>query len=1040
MSSSLATKKDIKHTKRGIIAFPEIEEFYDTLMDRLNMVMGHLLKDRYTLFINALPRNHEPVGEKIEINRFDIDTKLIYAGLKQQQAFITAEFPDIKIKQEHWTELKNADLTPATSKVSIHLFEMQRKGTYTLEDIDAGSLEQYFMPILKPEENHSPLTNLQIAEYYILNGFLEGAITDYYYVSVPLIQFAEFDGVVHIILSKEDYEREFTYREENTKKRRLSIRTVGRVIKAFSREFEGLILDWDIVGGAQLKEETYMDALINDDLYEYNDRDNPILKELEYKEYYKKHHQYFENRFEYSRKVPLAIRQQYRKIAIMHILIDSYAHNISAHSLTALEWWFKLRADTAYKKELKKIGLTATKPTLSQIALLNNQEVSLDKDIHPLLRFFLDKGAFWTGLTRDTSFGGQIKNLYDVLWQDFINNPLYLGTIAFTEGILKINIHITFLRIISHQQHIEVTKEVELDGLFAQIDLTEFYKATSKYEVEQLTNFVKPSKDFYRIRTKLRNCKAYFPGGVVGIHAFFTILENELRNVKHYSKKALAEIRKTGLTLNLSIEETSYDTISPLREKEKHYFKIGVWLRHPIDLTKELLLKRPEKLNSDIMERAEKDFRPKLGGTYQDKVCAAMLFTNSFNKIEDKFTTRGKQFYPWVKAGYSTFIEQSHKTIIDWELSARRMFGAAPELVLSREHFNEYFEEQKGYFKKFIHLWKGEDIYQLKDASTLDSESENISRFRFVCLPKDSIENFRKVREAGIIRVLNQSIQEEETAYYYWLQEWLNKEKSEDFEYRIEFSEKSDIQNQLEINASAIVFRNDEEILDNKLEHFQEINLLHKEEQADLSGNEAIRYKNHGIFKKYFYKGNKTVGYTIPADRRGELLEVLGTSVCIFDNRLAKRFENVETSVLEEQLYCKVHHEDKYKWEEVKKLGFFQYHFLVVHLSFIEALKDPKSDKNYNEDDIRSFIEQEILQGKEPPKNFILVIITGRGRTEWSKTLKGDRLVVNPNSIPYTSFVTFRPVESLTAAIEFALAMPDDMELKYRLVKILFGS
>ena len=39
----------------------------------------------------------------------------------------------------------------------------------------------------------------------------------------------------------------------------------------------------------------------------------------------------------------------------------------------------------------------------------------------------LEKGAFWTSLNREHSFGGIINNLYDVLWDNFISNPLYLG-------------------------------------------------------------------------------------------------------------------------------------------------------------------------------------------------------------------------------------------------------------------------------------------------------------------------------------------------------------------------------------------------------------------------------------------------------------------------------------------------------------------------------------------------------------------------------------------------------------------------------------
>jgi hypothetical protein len=63
---------------------------------------------------------------------------------------------------------------------------------------------------------------------------------------------------------------------------------------------------------------------------------------------------------------------------------------------------------------------------------------------------------------------------------------------------------------------------------------------------------------------------------------------------------------------------------------------------------------------------------------------------------------------------------------------------------------------------------------------------------------------------------------------------------------------------------------------------------------------------------------------------------------------------------------------------------------------------------------------------------FFLVITSGRGRTEWWKTLDNKPHLKN--------FTTFRPVESLIDAVEKATIKNDDIELKYNLVKILFGS
>ena len=69
--------------------------------------------------------------------------------------------------------------------------------------------------------------------------------------------------------------------------------------------------------------------------------------------------------------------------------------------------------------------------------------------------------------------------------------------------------------------------------------------------------------------------------------------------------------------------------------------------------------------------------------------------------------------------------------------------------------------------------------------------------------------------------------------------------------------------------------------------------------------------------------------------------------------------------------------------------------------------------------------------GDQLSDNCLLVITTGRGRTEWwLKLQKSD----------YAAYATFRPVESLIEAVEKAVMKQDDIELKYNLIKVLFGS
>ena len=69
---------------------------------------------------------------------------------------------------------------------------------------------------------------------------------------------------------------------------------------------------------------------------------------------------------------------------------------------------------------------------------------------------------------------------------------------------------------------------------------------------------------------------------------------------------------------------------------------------------------------------------------------------------------------------------------------------------------------------------------------------------------------------------------------------------------------------------------------------------------------------------------------------------------------------------------------------------------------------------------------------KDIGDDFKLVITTGRGRMKW-----WNKIQENPE---YARFVTFRPIESILGAIEDAMQMPDDIDMKYNLAKLLFGS
>ena len=63
-------------------------------------------------------------------------------------------------------------------------------------------------------------------------------------------------------------------------------------------------------------------------------------------------------------------------------------------------------------------------------------------------------------------------------------------------------------------------------------------------------------------------------------------------------------------------------------------------------------------------------------------------------------------------------------------------------------------------------------------------------------------------------------------------------------------------------------------------------------------------------------------------------------------------------------------------------------------------------------------------------KYFIFIITTGRGRDLW-------RVVLNDQQ---KKFTTFKPIESILSAVEEGVSNNDHFDIKYNLVKLIFGS
>lgn len=400
---------------RGIMAFPDINTFYDLLYDRIHASMEYFLNQDFTIFINALPRDHKE-GTMIQVPRFG-DAELIYAGLEMQKKLLgppANPHPDLEAAWDFLPQPvnKNNSFTASEHKASGAIYNLFKRGEYSLNDINIKPLAPYFEKQLlgySPQEDGPN----QEQEYAILSSYFLD-LENYAYISLPLIQFAEFDGVVHIIFNQQE-KSAFVHPDDSP-----NLQSIGTLIKMISRDYEGIIFDWDIVGSNQYRRsiiKSLVDHAANAALFKTMFT-NPILSELKYQEYYSKHLDYAWLRIKISDDVPITLqvkdetigKQQaeiehlLRRNAVITIVIDSFTHNISAHSLVALERWYKQRA-IAHGSYTLNIKEESAK--YSEKVPLVTENLHVDEEIHQLLRLLLKKSASWTGLTRKKNLASE---------------------------------------------------------------------------------------------------------------------------------------------------------------------------------------------------------------------------------------------------------------------------------------------------------------------------------------------------------------------------------------------------------------------------------------------------------------------------------------------------------------------------------------------------------------------------------------------------------------------------------------------------------
>ena len=287
-------------------------------------------------------------------------------------------------------------------------------------------------------------------------------------------------------------------------------------------------------------------------------------------------------------------------------------------------------------------------------------------------------------------------------------------------------------------------------------------------------------ESFEEIFEELENLDpVYFPNGIIGQHALYTLFENTLRNIKHY-KEILPRLQRDGVRLFVSIQEESLlkridDRVDKSDQLEKvlkkSLYKIGTWLHHPQRLLHEegaRINEEKDPFNKDygtiigthtqkLKKRVvDEDGNPILGGSSQDKVCASMLMNNLFSSIDEMDLNMVKrQYYPYVMAASEFFQPYKERTKGFSVKHRETFFHKAYENKLARrssiiraENYkafeNEYIGtvlirkeeglEDKGTIKKYFHLWKSAKCHLIEEE--LNLRNENVARFKVLAVDK----------------------------------------------------------------------------------------------------------------------------------------------------------------------------------------------------------------------------------------------------------------------------------------------------------------
>lgn len=659
--------------------------------------------------------------------------------------------------------------------------------------------------------------------------------------------------------------------------------------------------------------------------------------------------------------------QSAKRAANISILVDSFAHNVAAHSLTALSNYFAIRKNELERKDISEdieyYGSERTVLTKSEInkssskaesehVKVTDQEytreqkgtisvsdiikfggddyllerlfqlrqpnsavdniflpIPIDDSVYSFINYLSEKSEFWSAAIAGESFNNSIDNLFNLIW-GFIDNPLFVGTLAGSENINRI-------------------KFVIDNKPFALVD----FSAINEKKLSGNYQFVKPLDNFIEVKTYLSAKEVLLPGSNVGKQSVYTILENCLRNIKHYD---ISDSDAGEVEFHLNIEETD--------NRKQYSFEMY------LGLTKYLNDKSADEVIQEVKAQINKgtydkeNSQPIFGGTSQSILCANHLVTGRFSDEEND----------------------------------KKYFNAMNANDLVKYTFN---------------LWKGENVKSLTINDTIIGD-DNISRYKFLAVaPNNDIVQIRKNLQ-NAIRILETSETKVDEVYREWLKYWLGNTN-----YECDLEEKKPIT--IKCGDKRLIFGH-----------------------GEANNNERLVFRNHGIFKRDIEDKWNELKYNVA--------EAMLTGVYVIDNRLYNVFkEKKNKNKIEDELHLFVKEEKRESLiynniisiEGENNVICEKINFLIIHLSFIESL-----NTDYKKD-INRFIEKikTAINGRE---NLHLIITTGRGRTDWKKAIKEE----------YRHFVKHRSVFSLQNALLDGVMKGDDFNLKYNIIKVLFGS